>query len=144
MAPVVQAQTTEAEDPRMLALLGAAMEVHRQLGCRFQEGVYQDALALEFGVREVPFQRGVELGLSYKGLRLHTNYSADFVCFESIIVEVRAVEKLQGVEEAQVLNYLKSTGFERGLLLNFGAAALEYRQFTSANPQSTQISQKSA
>jgi GxxExxY protein len=119
----------EERDPRTYAIIGAAMEVHRQLGCGFLEAVYQEALELELTARGVPFRPQLPLTLSYKGQQLKCKYCADFICFDEIIVEIKALVRLTGIEEAQILNYLKATGLETGLLINFGARSLEYRRF---------------
>jgi len=117
------------KDPRTHAIIGAAMEVHRQLGCGFLEAVYQEAFQQELLERDILFQREVHIPVFYKGSRLAADYRADFVCFDSVIVELKALQKPSGTEEAQIINYLKATGCEVGLLLNFGAKSLEYRRF---------------
>jgi len=118
----------EEKDPQTHAIIGAAMEVHRTLGHGFLEPVYQEALALELSDRQIPFKREVELPVDYKGRRLTCSYRADFVRYESIIVELKAFSALTGIEQAQVINYLKATGSRRGLLLNFGAPRLEIKR----------------
>ena len=116
------------KDPRTYAIIGAAMEVHRQLGCGFLEAVYQEALEIELKRAGVPAAPQVELPIFYRGQRLQCYYVADFVCYERIIVELKALSRLSGVEDAQVLNYLKATGLEVGLLLNFGTPSLQYKR----------------
>jgi GxxExxY protein len=116
-------------DPRTYAIIGAAMEVHKQLGCGFLEPVYQEALAIEFAKREISFRREVKLPIRYKGQLLLTSYCADFIGFDTVVVELKALTRLSGIEEAQVINYLKATKYEVGLLLNFGSRSLEHRRF---------------
>ncbi len=115
-------------DAETYAIIGAAMEVHRELGHGFLEAVYQDALAAELARREVPFEREIEIPILYKGARLASSYRADFVCFRTIIVELKALGAITGVEESQVINYLKATGIKRGLLMNFGTRSLQYKR----------------
>jgi GxxExxY protein len=115
-------------DPQTYAIIGAAMEVHRVLGCGFLEPVYQEALAKEFLLRGIPFRREVELPITYKGNLLAVKYKPDFICYDAVIVELKALDRLSGKEKAQVINYLKATGTERGLLLNFGTVRLEYER----------------
>jgi GxxExxY protein len=119
---------TEERDPQTYAIIGAAMEVHRELGNGFLEAVYQEALAKELKLRQIPFIREVELVVKYKGETLKTRYRVDFVCFEEIIVELKAISMLTNADEAQLINYLKATGYHRGLVINFGAYSLQHRR----------------
>jgi len=116
-------------DPRTYAVIGAAMEVHRQLGCGFLETVYQEALELELAARDIPFRAQVQLPIRYKDRVLKTVYRADFVCYDAVIVELKALTQIGPVEEAQVINYLKATGYEIGLLLNFGRTSLQSKRY---------------
>jgi GxxExxY protein len=122
-------------DPRTHNIIGAAMKVHGELGSGFLEPVYHEALKIEFAEVPIPFEHEVELPVFYKGQRLKTIYRADFVCYGSIIVEIKALDQLTGVERSQILNYLKATGCEIGLLLNFGAESLQYERFANSKWQ---------
>ena len=115
-------------DPQTYAIIGAAIEVHRELGFGFLEAVYQAAFALELKERGIPFEAEVSLPVKYKGKLLSCVYRADFVCFSEIIVETKAIAHLSTIDEAQLINELKATGYYRGLLLNFGAGSLEQRR----------------
>ena len=120
-------------DPETFAIIGAAMEVHNTLGNGFLEAVYQDALEHEFTLRRIPFHREYGIPVFYKGLKLSSPYRGDFVCYETIIVEIKAVKRLTEVEDAQVLHYLKATGFTRALLFNFATPRLQYKRMVNYN-----------
>lgn len=109
-------------------MIGAAMKVHGELGCGFLEAVYHEAMEIEFKERDMPFEREVPLPIHYKGVTLQTAYRADFICFDSVVVELKALTTITSLEEAQLINYLKCTGHETGLLLNFGATSLQHKR----------------
>ena len=110
------------------AIVGAAMEVHREKGCGFAEPVYQECMEMELADRGVPFEAQKEMNISYKGRRLKKTYLADFVAFGKIIVELKALDKLTSREESQVINYLKASGLKVAVLINFGATSLEWKR----------------
>ena len=119
------------------AVVGAAMEVSNELGTGFLEAVYQEALAMELDARQVPFVQQEPIGICYKGRKLVKEYIPDFVCFDQLIVEIKALKQLTSVEDAQLLNYLKATGKPVSVLLNFGAPRLEWKRmaFTRLPPR---------
>jgi GxxExxY protein len=124
----------ESRDPRTYAIIGAAIEVHRRLGYGFSEPVYQEALAVELAHRSIPSQRELELPISYRGQILRAFYKADFLCYGSIIVELKALSGFDSANVAQVINYLKATGNAVGLLLKFGTSRLECRRVIFSGP----------
>lgn len=111
------------------AITGAAFEVYKQLGHGFLESVYQEALEVEFQKRGIPYEREKELQIYYDGNPLKQTYRADFVCYDSIIVELKAVADIDDAHRSQIYNYLKATGYKLGILLNFGHYdGLEYER----------------
>ena len=104
------------------------MGVHKELGAGFLEAVYQEAMEMECRKRDIPFDAQKLLPIYYKGQKLQKEYIADLVCFDQIIVELKAVERLTNIEEAQLHNYLKATGLRLGLLINFAAPSLDWRR----------------
>ncbi|MGA9452754.1 MAG: GxxExxY protein [Verrucomicrobiia bacterium] len=115
------------------AIVGAAMEVHREKGCGFAEPFYQECMEFELADRKVPAEAQKEMTILYKGRQLRRTYLADFVAYGKIIVELKALDKLTSREEAQVINYLKSSGLEVGVLINFGAPSLEWKRIMLTN-----------
>ena len=111
-------------------IIGAAMEVHYQLGAGFLEPVYQEALEIELTRRKIPFAAQQRLTINYKGQPLRKGYIADLVCYEQIIVELKVIDRLTSIEVAQVINYMKATQFHVGLLVNFGShGKLEWKRY---------------
>ena len=109
-------------------IIGACMEVHKELGPGFLEPVYQEALSLEFYVQGIHFEKEKDIHIVYKGKTLDKCYKADFLCFDKIIVELKALSELSNDHIAQLLNYLKATKLRVGLLVNFGSPSLVYKR----------------
>ena len=101
-------------------IVGVCFEVYKEMGCGFLEAVYQECLEIEFLAQEIPFKPQTELFLNYKGTPLKQRYVPDFVCFDKIILEIKAVSELVDLHRAQIQNYLRATGYKLGLLVNFG------------------------
>jgi len=116
-------------DQRTYNIIGAAMEVHKELGCGFLEAVYHEALEREFTSQKIPFTSQPVIEINYKGKPLNKKYHPDFVCYNNIILEIKAISSLSGTEEAQIINYLKASGHNIGLLFNFGSTSLEHKRF---------------
>lgn len=109
-------------------ILGACFNVANSLGHGFLENVYQEALAIELKAENIPFERERNIDIYYKEQKLKCSYIADFVCYNSIIVELKAIQSITGKEKAQVLNYLKASNLRVGLLVNFGTAKIQYER----------------
>lgn len=114
-------------------IIGAAMEVHRILGSGFLENVYEEALAIEFDLKKIPYERQRTFNVLYKG-RQAKQFICDFVVYDKIIVELKSIKEISNIEQSQVINYLKVTGLKLGLLLNFGSNSLEIKRLINSNP----------
>ena len=123
------------------AIVGAAMEVHRNKGFGFAEPVYQECMEIELAMRDLPAIPQKEMPIFYKGRQLKKTYIADFVAYGKIIVELKALVRLTEREEAQVINYLKASGFEVAVLINFGSPSLEWKRIvlTKHSPESVDL-----
>jgi GxxExxY protein len=116
-------------DPHTYAVIGAAMEVHAVLGPGFLEAVYCDALEMELLERGIPHVREAPVPVLYKGRRLRSAYRADFLCYDRVIVEAKALRATTARDDAQVIHYLAATRATVALLLNFGGTSLQYHRF---------------
>jgi len=116
-------------------IINPCMEVHHELGNGFLEAVYQEALEEEFKIQNIPYEREKYLPIEYKGKTLSKEYFADFICYDDIIVELKAVTKIVAAHKAQVINYLKAADKEVGLLFNFGENSLKWERITAFKKQ---------
>jgi len=115
-------------------IIGICFDVYNTMGYGFLENVYQECLEIEFRNLKIPFQSQKELEIYYKDAKLKHIYKADFVCYEKIILEIKAISKLSGEHRGQVLNYLNAAKFQLGLLINFGNhTKLEYERIINQN-----------
>lgn len=110
-------------------IIGSCYEVHNQLGCGFREAVYQEALEMEFLLRDLIYEREKKLSILYKGKLLRKKYIPDFICFDKIVLELKAAHEINDIHKAQLFNYLKASEHRLGLLINFGAPALQIKRF---------------
>lgn len=109
-------------------IIGAAIEVHRIIGCGFTEPIYQEALEEEFKLRNIPYQREKAIHITYKGKVLSKDFRPDFICYDNIIVELKAVDDFVDEHFSQVYNYLKTTELQLGVLINFGRKSLIHKR----------------
>ena len=112
-------------------IVGAAMNVSGELGCGFLQAVYQEAMEMEFADCNVPFEPQKRINISYKNRLLKREYVADFICYDKIIVEIKAIKGITEIEEAQLLNYLKATELPLGLIINFGHPKMEWKRYAN-------------
>ena len=110
-------------------IVGSAMNVHRYFGCGFTEKVYQDALEIEFKKRGIPYQREVPIHAKYYEFELKTEFVPDYVCYNDIILELKAVKELEDIHRSQAINYGKVAGAKLSLFVNFGEASLQYERY---------------
>lgn len=114
-------------------IIGAAMAVHRFFGCGFSEKVYQDALEIEFKSLDIPYLREEPLYAEYRNIQLKTEFVPDFICYDSIIVELKAVHELEDFQRSQAINYARVAGSDIALLINFGEPSLKYERYAVSN-----------
>lgn len=131
--------TTHPEDPRTFAIIGAAMEVHRELGPGFLEALYHEALIIELAARGITARSEVPFQVRYKGKPLGHMYRADLVCDNGVLVEIKAHSGFGEADEAQIIHYLRASGISTGLLLNFGRPSLQQRRFVFGMRWKTQL-----
>ena len=110
-------------------IIGAAMNVHRYFGCGFTEKVYQDAMEIELQKRDIPYKRECPIHAKYHDVELRAEFVPDFICYNDVIVELKAVQELDDIHRSQAINYGKVAGAKLSLLINFGEPSLEYERY---------------
>lgn len=110
-------------------IIGAAMAVHRYFGCGFTEKVYQDAFEIELKEQKIPYQREVQLHASYRGVQMASTFIPDFICYDRIIIELKAVKEMDDMHRSQAINYAKVADYPLAILINFGEASLRFERF---------------
>jgi GxxExxY protein len=125
-------ENTEAINQLTHKIIGCAMQVHKTLGNGFQEVIYQRALAIEFAHQNIEFQREMEMDLQYRGEHIGTR-RVDFFVAGEVMVEIKAIEKLEGVHKAQAINYCEAYNIANGLLINFGSTSLDFKRVYNKN-----------
>ena len=123
---------TEAINQLTHRIIGCAMQVHKTLGNGFQEVIYQRALAIEFAYQNIEFDREMEMDLHYRGEHIGTR-RVDFFVEGEVMVEIKAIEKLEGVHKAQAINYCEAYNIANGLLINFGSTSLDFKRVYNKN-----------
>ena len=119
---------SDFDDPQTYKIIGAAMAVHRELGCGFLEAVSREALTIELEEQRIPFVREARLQVRYRNRVLPVSYTVDFICYDDILVELKALHAIGPIEVAQLINYLRVARRRRGLLLNFGTTSLQHKR----------------
>lgn len=109
-------------------IIASAFAVHNELGKGFLEAVYQEALAIEFSEKNIPFLKEEKINVFYKNQKLTKYYLADFVCYNEILIEIKALDAISSDNISQMLNYIKATGFDLGLIINFGASKVQIKR----------------
>ena len=126
---ISQISQKNKRDPLSYDIIGVAMEVHRELGPGFLEAVYQEAMEIELRERKMPFVSQPQVKLHYKRFSMDKYYKPDFICFNTHVVEIKAESDMTAVDEAQIINVLKASRLQTGLLINFGQPSLKYKRF---------------
>ena len=125
---ITQMDADRIRDKETYVVMDAAITVHRESRCGFLEAVYQDAFEREFQYLKIPHKREVRLPVYYRGEQLNSNYQTDFICFDSVIVELKTLQSLSANGEVQVINHLKSSNLHRTLQLDFGSKSLQHKR----------------
>jgi len=116
-------------------IIGAAMSVHRYFGCGFTEKVYQDAFEIELKNSGIPYQREVQLHASYRGIQMSSTFIPDFICYDNIIIELKAAKELDDMHRSQAINYAKVADYPLAILINFGEPSLKFERFPNNKKQ---------